>query len=234
MNIYRHILQLDLRQLVRDRSLWVFVMMPFLMTPLMRWGWPWLVEWVPELSGWGAHAMILMASVLALTPAILWGLPMLEEKSGQLWSVWNSSPVPLWKWLGIRLGSATFLSMIFAGTFLALGGEMRITRLDWALLTGLMGLLAPTFTLMVLALASNQVEGLTVFKGLNVLIVIPLVLSALDISPGWSMLLPTEGLYQFADGLAWTSGLFLRSTLIMLGWLLGSYVWLWWRNGKTW
>lgn len=194
-----HILRHDLQQLSRDRSLFVFLLMPFLIIPLMRWGWPWLTEMMPAWEAWGAQLTVLMGMVLALCPALIWGLPMLAEKTGGIWSVWQASPLAFGKWMGIRLSFLTGMSAIFIlGLFLGTNEiALPIARL-LLLLIG-MSVFAPLSTLIMLAWAHNQVEGLSLFKLMNILLFLPLAAQWLQLDGLWLRVLPAYALYELAD-----------------------------------
>ncbi|MCB0546908.1 MAG: hypothetical protein KDD19_04920 [Phaeodactylibacter sp.] len=166
--------RLDLNMILREQMLWfmLFVVpaLQFCMALLLL---PWLEQRFPVLAGY--HSLILMLVTLQVVSSIGFVVAsmLLDERDEQVLTALRTMPVGVNTFLFYRLSIGTLMAGLFSFSMLSapglegLGGAARLTA------AFLFASTAPITTLALATLSSNKVEGLAVYKGLSLILMVP-------------------------------------------------------------
>jgi fluoroquinolone transport system permease protein len=198
-----NIIKTDLKNILRDPSLLMICFVPFIMLPLLRWGYPALIELLPVVDDYRNVITAMFCIVVALMPGTAMAFAMLDEKDNNLRQVLQILPVSFRKITLYRTGIIFlfgFLSVLMVLHFSAItqGGFFR-----HVILSVMAAASVPIMVLIPAFFAANKIEGATLTKGLNFLIMLPI---PAFIFPGaWNWLLmvfPTWWVYFIFDSTA--------------------------------
>lgn len=176
---------LMLRLIFRDGMMWIFVGLPVLIWPLIKWGIPALTQVYPIIRPYEGLALGLLVVSVAVLPGFLMAFLMLEEKDGQVFSALRILPVPALRWLGLRLSFISSMSLVYAWLCLAGVDWVELSAFAMAGFSLNVALLAPLTALVVVYLGRDKIEGLSLMKGLNFLMILPLFIMVLVPKHEW-------------------------------------------------
>lgn len=192
----------DMRQIFRDRTLILFLFAPLLLILFIRFFVPFITKLYPVVTGY--HDIIMMFG--SIQTAIMFGFitsfMILEEKDENVLQVIRVLPVSPLYYILYKLLFATFFS--FLGSFLVITfGGIAYPGLGGSLLVSLQaGLAAPFITLVVGTFAKNKVEGMAYFKGIDLVLNIPLLALFTTGAIGFiAAVLPTYWTFRLYRGL---------------------------------
>lgn len=154
----------DLRNTIRDRTVSALLFVPLLLAIFLRLAFPVAERYLPQARSYHAIAAALFCMIAAMFPAFMTSFLMLDEKDEDLFSVFRTLPAPLNRLLLYRMLLVAVLSFLYAliimiGSGLIIYAWPRIVALAF-----LCSLLSPAATLMVVSMATNKIEGLTLIK----------------------------------------------------------------------
>ena len=212
------ILRLDWKGITRDQvlalnaSVSVAVAAVICVIGLLRGDDPSWARWFPPML-----ALSLLTGPLSW--GFLFGLLMVDEKDSGVRSALAITPVPPERMLLVRSLFSTALMIAWPLVSLSVMNAawrgVPLSLLQWAPLVSVLALGAPLTALTVAAAASNKVEAMALFKGLNFMALAPLALFLVPQDASWRRLflvLPsTWGLEAFEA---------LRAGRPAAGWLL--------------
>lgn len=144
---------------------------------------PILSEYFPEIKNyyWLVEASFCILS--GSTPAFLTAFIMLDEKDEHLISVLKTTPVPYPRIISYRVFFLMLTSFFFTLIFLSFNKLVAHSLLT-VLLTSILASFVPALLLLfILPLARNKIEGVTLFKGINMILFIPI--AAFFVAPEW-------------------------------------------------
>jgi fluoroquinolone transport system permease protein len=174
MKTSTHIVKTDLRNILRDPSLVILLFIPFLITALLRWGYPWFLEMVPEAAGYNMLLLGMLSMTCGAMPGMAIAFAILDEKDNGLLPVLMILPVPfrnivLSRMLAICLygTAAAFIAIAFSGLSDATNLQNLLLSFLAASPSVIMGLIPAFF-------AGNKIEGATIAKVLNFFLIFPL------------------------------------------------------------
>jgi len=178
----------DFRQILREQLLWVmFIVAPTLQFLTALWLIPYLIGQFPVLDGYQS----LMVSALSLQVVTGIGfviaMMLLDEKDDDVLTAIRVLPLGARYFLTYRLLAATFIAFIFCFVMLYYSRLISISLGQALGGAGLFSLLSPMVTLFMSTFGDNKVEGLAMFKGINLVLLIPIV--SFFLPPGWHYLL---------------------------------------------
>ena len=206
MNTNINIVKTDIKNILRDPSLVLLLFVPFLITALLRWGYPFLLEAVPEAAAYNMLLLGMLSMTCSAMPGMAIAFAILDEKDNGLLPALMILPVPFRKILLNRLlaiyiygAAAAFIAIVFSG--LSEG-----TLLQNLLLSLLAASPAAALGMIPAFFAANKIEGATLAKVLNFLLVFPL--PAFILAGWWTNLLavfPTWWVYRAFTGTSETA-----------------------------
>ncbi|GAB2780814.1 ABC transporter permease [Amycolatopsis magusensis] len=206
----------DLRGVRRDTLLVGLFLAPLVWIAMVRFGTPAATTLAAEEFGFDLvpyHPLVLVGFLL-LTSAIVVGgvmaLLVLDERDAGTLTAIRVTPVSMGSYLGYRSATTVGVTLLIVlGTISASGlfpARLIPALVPIGLLTGLSGLVV---TLVILAVATNKVEGVAAIRALGIVIAgLPLLPSFMD-SP-WRLAFglvptfwPTEAFLAAVEGTTW-------------------------------
>jgi fluoroquinolone transport system permease protein len=168
------LIQTDLRQIFRDKTLTVFLFAPVILIVFVRFFVPYMTDQYPIVGDY--HGMIMMFA--SIQTAIMFGFIIsfiiLEEKDENVLQVIRVLPISPFYFILYRLLFATSFSVFGAFLMINLGGIAYPGLLNSFLLSVQYGLTAPFITLIIATYAKNKVEGMAFFKGVDLVLLLPM------------------------------------------------------------
>jgi hypothetical protein len=216
----------DFRQILREQLLWVmFIVAPTAQFVLARWLIPVAVDYFPVLEG---HQYLLAG---AMTLQVVTGIGfvvammLLDEKDEDVLTAIRVLPLGPEGFLAYRLLAATFIAVLFGFSMLYFSGLVNITLTKALSAAVLFALISPVVVLFMSTYGDNKVEGLAMYKGINLVLLLPIV--SFFVPSGWKYffgLIPNFWSFHFIEpstgdpGQIWLNfliGLLLHVLLIM-------------------
>jgi len=165
----------DLRHIFRDKTLMSFLFAPILLLAFVRLFIPYITVQYPVLVPY--HPLIMMFA--SIQTAVLFGFItsflILEEKDENVLQAIRVLPLTPAYFIAYRLLFASAMSFTGALTVIRWGG-LAYPGLGASMMLALQcALTAPFITLVVATFARNKIEGVAFFKGVNLLLVLPVL-----------------------------------------------------------
>jgi fluoroquinolone transport system permease protein len=164
----------DFKLIFRDPSLRIFFFMPLIIVGVVAWFCPYLAATYPATADYMIYVVILSCTQAATMYGFIYSIVFLDEKDSEVAKVYGILPISKNKLLLGRLLLPYVLSAL--STFVVLLAQPFFTGYSWAmwgLFSLLFAFMAPIMALAVASLAGNKMEGMTWYKGLNLLVVLP-------------------------------------------------------------
>lgn len=174
----------DLKLMARDRSLTIFLIIPFLILAVLRWGIPFVISFYPEIENYLALITGVMAVVVAVFPGFILAFIIIDEKEQQVLSVYRVMPVAFKKIIYYRVLLISIIGFMYSFVILRFS-EMVVFAPGQLLQTAILSsFLGPISAFLILSVADNKIEGMTYMKGINFIWIIPAAQFFIDSS--WS------------------------------------------------
>jgi fluoroquinolone transport system permease protein len=190
------IVRTDLKNILRDPALLMLCFAPLLMLAVLRFGYPALYAYWPEIATYRNLILALFCIVGSLMPGLAMAFAMLDEKDQDLQVVLQILPVSFPRITFYRVLVIYIFGFLTTLLFLNFSGISHFTILEQLLLAILTSATAPILAMIPAFLASNKIEGTTLSKMLNFLFMLPI---PAFLFPGtWSwfmMILPPWWIY---------------------------------------
>lgn len=165
----------DFRQILREQLLWVmFIFAPVIQFTLARWLIPVLMEQFPILNGY--QFLILGAMCLQVVSGIGFVIAMmiLDEKDDGILTAIRVLPLSSAAFLAYRLLAATLVALVFAFGMCWGSGLIDLSVWQAGVAAILFALTSPAVTLFMSTFGDNKVEGLAMYKGVNLVLLLPI------------------------------------------------------------
>ncbi len=165
----------DFKLIFRDPSLRIFFFMPLLIVWVVAWFCPFLVRNYPNTADYIIYIVILSCTQASTMYGFIYSMVFLDERDTEVAKVYSILPISKNKLLLGRLLLPYVLSVF--STFVVLLVQPFFTDYSWVMFgifSLLFGLLTPIMALVVATLSSNKMEGMTWYKGLNLLVSLPI------------------------------------------------------------
>ncbi|MGH1337428.1 MAG: hypothetical protein ACRBFS_14995 [Aureispira sp.] len=165
----------DFKLIFRDTSLRIFFFMPLLIVLMVGWLCPYLAKTYPVTADYMIYVVIMSCTQAATMYGFIYSIVFLDERDTEVAKVYSILPISKNKLLVSRLLLPYLLSTL--STFIVLLTQPFFTGYSWGMwliYSLLFAFLAPIMALAVASLAGNKMEGMTWFKGLNLIVSLPL------------------------------------------------------------
>lgn len=169
---YITVFKADSKNILRDSSLVLMLIVPFALIPLVRYGVSALIDQFPEVNEYAPIVVLLFAAMVAIFPAFVLGFVMMDEKDGGLNQVLRVLPFNLNKLIGLRVATMVGIGLVNSTLFLSLNGIILLTALEIIILAINVSLFAPILAFLMLNISSNKIEAAAVLKGISFVIFI--------------------------------------------------------------
>jgi fluoroquinolone transport system permease protein len=197
MNRLVNILKIDLQNILRDYSLVMLLILPLLITALLRWGYPFVIVVWPDLADYSPLVLGMLAMTSASMPGLAISFAILDERDNMLLPALMVLPVSYQKIIFNRNLTiyifgffAALITIVFSGI-----SDANITQSF--LLALLSAAPAPILALVPAFFAANKIEGATLAKILNFLLILPV--PGFIFSGWWAhllMIIPSWWIYR--------------------------------------
>ena len=188
----------DLRNVVRDRTVSVLVVVPFLFALALRYGLPSAESELPLLAAYRPLVVALFCLLASSFPGFVLAFLLLDERDEGLFPAFRVLPISPGRFLLARLALASALAVLYPLVILSAAGPVHPRPWPELLLLALLSaLVAPVAVLLVVVLASNKIEGMAVIKALFPLLLLPA--AGLVVEAAWAVLfglLPSYWVYR--------------------------------------
>jgi hypothetical protein len=165
----------DLKLIIRDNTLVFFMLVPVLLLLFVRYFVPYLTVQFPVLAEY--HTLIMASG--SLQTAVMFGFVtsfiILDEKDENVLQVIRVLPISSLYFITYRLAFAGIFSAFGAFLMINLGGIAFPGFINSIILSVQYGLAAPLITLIISTYANNKVEGMAYFKGVDLILMLPLL-----------------------------------------------------------
>lgn len=208
----RMVVRNDVRNVVRDRTIAALAVVPLVFVVLLRVGYRLLAD-VPAAADHRAIALSAFCVIAATFPAFMLSTIMLDEKDQGLSAVLRVLPVSISRIVILRAAVVAALGFVNAAVVLFGSGLREGPVATGLLLSALCALAAPGALLVAVALAGNQIEGITLFKGIFFLV---FAAAAAQAAPtDWRHVLAVVPAYWTTRAFETTDGLTLAWTAVV-------------------
>jgi fluoroquinolone transport system permease protein len=172
MNKVIHFVVFDIKHIFRDAMLRIFLFLPLVLILLARFAVPAIVSAFPILADYQQYIGMGLCMQTAIMMGFISAFILLEEKDQNILPVLRILPISARFFILYRLGFSVVTSFLTAYTMLLLSDFPPFFALFLALQYGLVSALIVLF---VATFAQNKIEGMALFKGLDLLLLLPLV-----------------------------------------------------------
>jgi len=183
MDTYFTFISNDLKIVFRDKTLMLMFFLPIILILVCRFLVPFIANYVPQMDEYYWMILAGFCILSGSTPAFLAAFLMLDEKDENLIPVLKITPLPYSKLIAFRISFLMISSFIFSAIFLLLNGLESYSFFRIIAASLLVSYVPAILLLLILPFAKNKIEGVTLFKGINVTLFIPIV--AFFIDPEW-------------------------------------------------
>ena len=200
MNKYLSIRVSDFKNLRRDPTLLVLFFAPVLLLGVIRFGIPFISEYIPTIDDFYKEIISFFALLNAVLPGFIISFMLLDEKDLQLFPVIRVTPVSLSGFLAVRIVFMVFFGFLTSMLLLMFNGIYFISIFKAIQLALLCAMNTPILILLTISIAKNKVEGLTILKIATVSLMIPMLVFFFNAF--WVKLLaifPAFWIYAFMD-----------------------------------
>lgn len=200
MKTYITFISNDLKIIFRDKTMAMIAFLPIILIMVCRFLVPFIATYVTGFEGY--YWMILAAFCIlsGSTPAFLSAFLMLDEKDENLVPVLKVTPVQYSNLIASRISFLMAFSFISSLLFLLFNG-LQNTPFGKIIMSSILVSFVPAILLLfILPFAKNKIEGVTLFKGVNVVLFIPI--AAFFVPVGWKMafgVLPFYWVYELLN-----------------------------------
>ncbi len=216
----------DIKNILRDPSLVMMLFVPFLITALLRWGYPYFLEAVPEATEYNMLVLAMLAMTSGAMPGIALAFAILDEKDNGLLPALMILPVSFRKIVLNRIWTISIYGTFAALITISFSGLSEASLVQNLLLSLLAASPAAAFGMVPAFFAANKIEGATLAKILNFLLVFPLPAfifsgwwtSLLGVFPAWwvySAFTSTTDPVKFLTAFGWGIAYHLLITIIV-------------------
>jgi len=174
------LIQGDFKNISRDRMFLFILVSPFLMGLGFKLLIPFLEKILWEYLSFSLfpHYTFIMAFVLMLIPLIqgmMIGFMILEDRDQHLLSYFAVTPLSRLHYLGRRLVSSVFISLVFSVFIIYFLNLVEVKILQTLPVFLMAAMEAPLLALFISTYADNKVEAFALSKGMGILFFAPLV-----------------------------------------------------------
>lgn len=182
MNKISALIKTDLINIFRDKTLSILFFVPVLLFILIRFGLPELVGIFPVLSAYSWLILAGFCAITAIFPAFMIAFIMLDERDEKVLAVIRVMPISAHLFVFYRMAFIVGFSFIFSFFLIIATGIVSVSVLSALLLSLLYALTSPVAALGVVCFARNKIEGVTLFKGINFIFMLPVISFFIDSS----------------------------------------------------
>jgi len=191
----------DFKLIFRDRSLRLFLIFPFFLILIINYALPYLVELHEAALEFIPYIIMGAAMQTSTMFGFIYSMVFIDEKDTHVASVYGILPISKIWFIIFRLFLAFLYSVAFTFLLLYLQPFYQFLKLDILLVSILTGIVGPAFAVAVSNLSSNKMAGMTWFKLINLLIMLPILAFFVPAHSFWFGIIPTHWVFQGINNL---------------------------------
>lgn len=208
----------DLSRVVRDKTLLMFATTPLLLLVFIRYAVPSIQLKFPVLSEYTRIIVLFGGIQTGILFGFISGFVFLEEKDEHVFDICKILPVQPYQFIGVRLFFAFFMSSLGSFFILRFNGMIEFSELELISLPLQFALGAVLLSLFLGSFAKNKIEGMALFKGMDLLILLP-ILSAFVKHPMVQVLAVVPSYWTYQTGLSGPQALMMNTAVALVFYL---------------
>jgi len=174
MKRYFILIKTDLKNIFRDPSLFMILIVPVIITALLYFGWPWLSNQWPIIVQYKPLILGAFCLISAAMPGMAISFVILDEKDENLIQTLHILPISFSLIIRLRMTIIFLFGVIASTMMLLVSGMISGNELKAPFLAILASAIAPMSACIPAFMAKNKIEGMTWAKMLNFIMVLPL------------------------------------------------------------
>ena len=168
----RRIIIADAKNILRDYSLSIMLVVPFLCLAVVRWGGALLLESFPEADKFVPPIVAMMSIMVAAFPSFMTGFVMMDEKDSNVTDVYRIVPFSLDKLIKLRCIIMVLIGFFNSLLLLLFNGLITPPIPHAIILSFQMALFSPFGALLMISLAENKIEAAAILKGITFILLL--------------------------------------------------------------
>jgi fluoroquinolone transport system permease protein len=181
---------IDAKSISRDPFLLWIGFYPIILGLLIRWGLPLVEEYIRARFGFSLvpYHPLLMSFFLLTAPmlaGIVIGFLLLDQRDDQTLAAIQVTPLTLQGYLVYRLAAPAVLALVIAAILFPVTGLLKFRTVEVVLSVVGALVVAPCFSLILIAFASNKVQGFAVSKAQGIFLIAPVLAYFVDPPIQW-------------------------------------------------
>lgn len=191
----------DFRNIFREQILYfMFVGAPLLQYAVLLWGVPWLIESYPVFADYKALMLVFLAQQVVSGIGFVIASILLDERDEGVLTALRVAPISENTFITYRLLLASGVSFVYGLILFSTTGLVQMNLVEIVLAALLLSLVTPLVTLSMATFSHNKVEGLAMYKGINLVLMLPAASFFIGNPWSWTMsIVPTFWTYWMAD-----------------------------------
>ncbi len=165
----------DFRLIFRDPSLRTFLVLPLLIFVVLLWAVPSLIRQYPVVEDYVLYVLMASITQVAQMFGFIYGLVFIDEKDTQVAKVYGVLPINKSNLVLSRLLIPFLFSILITWLIFLTQPFYKVAVFHSLILSFVIGLLSILYPITLSVLSQNKMEGLTWIKGLNIIIILPIV-----------------------------------------------------------
>ncbi len=170
----------DIKNIFRDKTLVFILFVPLLFIAILKYGLPFLNELIPVLEEYNRIIFSFFCLLTAIFPSFIIAMIMMDERDEDVLTVFRITPLSSFAFIVYRLAFIYIFSFFFAIIMFITSDIIRVEFSKILLLGFLVSFISPIIALSVISLSSNKIEAVTIFKGLNLILSLPILAVLFD------------------------------------------------------
>jgi fluoroquinolone transport system permease protein len=171
----RRIVVADAKNILRDYSLSIMLVVPFLCLAVVRWGGAFLLESFPEAEKFVPPIVAMMSIMVAAFPSFMTGFVMMDEKDSKVTDVYRIVPFSLENLIKLRCVIMVLIGFFNSLLLLLFNGLISLPISQAIVLAFQMALFSPFGALLMISLADNKIEAAAILKGITFILLLGVV-----------------------------------------------------------
>lgn len=180
MNKYIAIFANDMKNTRRDPTLLVILLVPLLLILITRFGIPPIAEQWPVITDYYNMVIAFFCVLTAMMPGFIVSFMLLDERDQHVLTAMRTMPITPAGFFGMRMLYMFLFGIIGCFLLMQLNGLVEISIIKSLIISLVCAACSPMFVFMTVSLAKNKIEGATIMKVLNVLLMLPIVSLFID------------------------------------------------------
>lgn len=165
----------DFRLVFRDNSLKIFIILPLLTLPVIRYGVPYVAGVYEVLQDYIPIILMLATMQGAVAFGFIYSMVLVDEKDTQVAKVYGILPVSKFWFVVFRLIPPFFLATLATVLLLLVEPFYGLPVVSNLVYSTLAGLVSPLMILVVATIAKNKIEAMTWQKLFNIPLYLPIL-----------------------------------------------------------